>query len=318
MKRIIMMLAIVLAVSLVGCGSSGSASGSAKSGASGANAAQASGASAAQSADKPDKNGFDEATNQVVNVLGVEFSFPSYFQETSNKDGKLIYEVPPVDGVSENVTAICFNDPSAKAASVEKFQEVKESSLLSVFSPDKFKNVKLVDSVDGGIADLPSGVYSLTGTFVSGGESHDFTARAGKFLNGNLQVGTVFLMQFDTAKSNYLPDFDKVLASARVVEQPPAEGAPAEGASDGVSPDVREALDSYEAFIDEYIDFMQRYKDSGNTTAMLNDYLSYLQRYSDFVAKVDAMKTDNMSNADLAYYLEVTARVSQKLLDAMV
>jgi len=178
--------------------------------------------------------------------------------------------------------------------------------------------VKIVDSADGGIADLPSGIYALTGTFTSKGNSYNFTARVGRFLNGSLQVGTVALIQLDTAKSNYLPDFDKILASARVVEQPPAEEAPAEQASNGVSPDVREMLDSYEAFVDEYIEFMQKYKNSDNVTAMMSDYLSYMQRYSDFVAKVNAMDSNSMSSADAAYYIEVTSRVSQKLLNAAV
>lgn len=84
-----------------------------------------------------------------------------------------------------------------------------------------------------------------------------------------------------------------------------------------VSADVKEALDSYEAVMDEYVDFMQRYKDSGYSASMLSDYTDMLQKYNDFSEKINAMDTGNMSNADYAYYIEVTSRVSQKLLAAM-
>ena len=317
MKRIIVAVVVMVTISLAACGlgcsgrSSGSASSAAKS--------AASETTAAQSVQLPDKNGFDEATNQVVNVQGVEFSLPAYFRESSNKDGAMTFSTTSGDGSSEDVIVICLSNPSATVASVEAFQEKKQSAAASLLNSDSFKNVKVVESTEGGVADLSSGIYTFTATYASKGKSYDVTARVGVFLNSNLQVGAIGLFQYNnTVKSNYLPDFDKVLASARVVEQAQSGETSAQGESGAVSPDVREMLDSYEAFMDEYIDFMQRYKDSGNTAAMMNDYLSYLQRYSDFIAKVNAVDSSSMSAADAAYYVEVTTRVSQKLLNAAV
>lgn len=116
---------------------------------------------------------------------------------------------------------------------------------------------------------------------------------------------------------------DAASESAAASEEP-ASSDSGESAESGnssnsgeVSPDVKEALDSYEAFIDEYVAFMQEYKDSGNAVGMLSDYTSFLQRYTDFAQKIDAMDTSDMSTADYAYYIEVTSRVSQKLLGVL-
>ena len=82
--------------------------------------------------------------------------------------------------------------------------------------------------------------------------------------------------------------------------------------------EVKEALDSYEAYMDEYIAFMERYKaaDATDMVAMMGDYTDMLSRYSEFAEKIDALGESELTNAELAYYLEVTNRVSQKLLNA--
>lgn len=85
-----------------------------------------------------------------------------------------------------------------------------------------------------------------------------------------------------------------------------------------IRPEVKEALDSYEAYMDEYIAFMERYKaaDATDMVAMMGDYTDMLSRYSEFAEKINALGESELTNAELAYYLEVTNRVSQKLLNA--
>lgn len=85
-----------------------------------------------------------------------------------------------------------------------------------------------------------------------------------------------------------------------------------------VSVDLKEMLDSYEAFMDEYIEFMNSYKESGDTMSMLSQYTDYMQKYTDLMQKIESVDTSNMSAADYAYYIEVTSRVSEKLLKVSV
>ncbi len=83
-----------------------------------------------------------------------------------------------------------------------------------------------------------------------------------------------------------------------------------------IRPEVKEFLDAYEACMDEYVDFMQKYMnaDPSSMASMMGDYYRMLTRYTEFAEKIDAFDESELTNAELAYYLEVTNRVSQKLL----
>ena len=88
--------------------------------------------------------------------------------------------------------------------------------------------------------------------------------------------------------------------------------------TDGIRPEIKEAIDSYEAFFDEYIAFMQSYAENDAPFDMLSDYLDYMTKYTDMMQKLDELSNEELNDAELAYYLEVSARINQKLLDAAV
>lgn len=83
-----------------------------------------------------------------------------------------------------------------------------------------------------------------------------------------------------------------------------------------IRPEIKEFLDAYEVFVDEYVDFMQKYLNADPTSMaeMLGDYYSFLSRYTEFEEQLDAFSESELTDAELAYYLETTGRVSQKLL----
>lgn len=86
----------------------------------------------------------------------------------------------------------------------------------------------------------------------------------------------------------------------------------------GVDPDLKEFLDSYEAFMDEYVEFMKKYNsDPSNAVTMINDYVKILGKYQEFAAKAENYKQEDMSKEDLAYYVDSMARIEKKLLEAM-
>lgn len=84
----------------------------------------------------------------------------------------------------------------------------------------------------------------------------------------------------------------------------------------GIRPEFKEAMDSYEAFFDEYIDFMKQYTSSNDPLGMLEDYTDYMTQYADTMSAMDEIDDSELTSEELAYYLEVTARVNQKLLGA--
>lgn len=84
----------------------------------------------------------------------------------------------------------------------------------------------------------------------------------------------------------------------------------------GVDPDLKEFLDSYEAFMDEYVVFMKKYKDDpGNAISMLSEYAVIMEKYTDFAEKIDKYDSNEMSTEDAKYYLEVINRCNQKMLE---
>lgn len=74
----------------------------------------------------------------------------------------------------------------------------------------------------------------------------------------------------------------------------------------------RQVLSDYEAFMNRYVDFMKKYKNSSDTTSMLTDYTKPMKEYADWTQKIGDMKSD-LSGDDLNYYLEVMSRVTKKL-----
>lgn len=88
-----------------------------------------------------------------------------------------------------------------------------------------------------------------------------------------------------------------------------------EKSSDEVSADFKETMDEYEAFMNDYVDFMKKYENSDDTASMLADYGKMMAQYAEFTEKIDAIDEDELSDADYAYYMKVTGRVTEKLAE---
>ena len=85
--------------------------------------------------------------------------------------------------------------------------------------------------------------------------------------------------------------------------------------TEGVSADFKALMDSYEEFFDSYVAFMKKYKASTDQVSMMGDLADYMGKYSDMMSKLDAIDSKSLSDADAAYYAEVSARVMKKLAE---
>lgn len=83
----------------------------------------------------------------------------------------------------------------------------------------------------------------------------------------------------------------------------------------GVRPEFKEAMDSYEAFFDEYVEFMKTFSASDNPISMMTDYAKFMGQYVQTMADFEAVNEQEMSTEEALYYAEVSTRVSQKLLE---
>lgn len=82
---------------------------------------------------------------------------------------------------------------------------------------------------------------------------------------------------------------------------------------DGMRKDFKDAMDSYEAFYDSYIEFLKSY-DAGNLT-MLAEYTDFISKAADMDQKFSEWESEDLNDAELAYFIDVQARVNKKLLE---
>ncbi len=80
--------------------------------------------------------------------------------------------------------------------------------------------------------------------------------------------------------------------------------------------EFKDAMDSYESFMDEYVAFMKKYKDSNGTDmSLMTDYYSYLNKYTKLCQDFEKWEEDDLNTAEMSYYIDVQARVNKKLLE---
>ncbi len=82
---------------------------------------------------------------------------------------------------------------------------------------------------------------------------------------------------------------------------------------DGIRPEIREAIDSYEEFFREYVDFMKSY-DASDVSA-LGDYLSFMGKYTETMQKLDDMEDTDLTDAENVYLTQAMLRIDQMLLE---
>ncbi len=79
--------------------------------------------------------------------------------------------------------------------------------------------------------------------------------------------------------------------------------------------DFKSAMDSYEKFFDEYVAIMKKYASNPNDMSILGDYTKYMGKYAQMMKDFEKWESEDMNAAETAYYLEVQARITKKLLE---
>lgn len=84
----------------------------------------------------------------------------------------------------------------------------------------------------------------------------------------------------------------------------------------GIRPEFKEAMDAYEAFYNEYCDFMVSYQKNPTDLKLVIQYGQLLTKMADVDEAFEKWDESDLNNEELKYYLEVNSRVMQKLVDA--
>lgn len=119
------------------------------------------------------------------------------------------------------------------------------------------------------------------------------------------------LSDVPAARGTVLECTSGVLNDSKENERPTPEEI---GAPGGLRPEFKEAMDSYEAFFDDYCDFLEKYQQNPSDLELLAEYSEMLMKLSEMEASFGEWKEADMNKEELAYYLEVSNRITQELL----
>lgn len=100
--------------------------------------------------------------------------------------------------------------------------------------------------------------------------------------------------------------------STTPAKEPETEETP-DNPDEQIRPEIKEAIDSYEAFVDEYCTFMTEY--SLTDLSKLSTYNELIQKELVMTQKFEALEKEELTTAEALYYSEVSLRCSQKMLD---
>ena len=85
---------------------------------------------------------------------------------------------------------------------------------------------------------------------------------------------------------------------------------------DGMRPEFKKAMDSYEEFMTEYCEFMKKYGESdGTDLGLVADYANYMSKYAEWVKDFEGWDDGEMNTEEAAYYLDIQKRISKKLIE---
>ena len=116
----------------------------------------------------------------------------------------------------------------------------------------------------------------------------------------------------DTSSSESSSDSDSSSSSSSSSSNSSSSGS--YSSSKTVTPELKEYCDSYEALMDQYINLLE--SADQDTPEFMTQYAEYMMKLADFEEKSAYWdeKTDEMSDADYAYYSACMTRISANLI----
>lgn len=249
-----------------------------------------------------DRAGFDDSREEKLGPFTLQV--PSYFSKESSSEGKA-----QLVGKDKDVFIQLVRSDDLKDHSGEEMLSTLSGKLSTGDSVSSFEALNEPTRVDGAAKET----YRQSARMVTGGleAEAEFAVVVDREINGALGM---VLVQAVSSPYRYTEDFEKIVASV-AVEEPPAEEEVATGTD--LRPEFKEAMDSYEAFFDEYVEYMQLYQSDPTNMELLLGLSDMIAREAEMMDQFDAWQSGDLNSAEMAYYLEVQARIYKKLAEVL-
>ena len=102
---------------------------------------------------------------------------------------------------------------------------------------------------------------------------------------------------------------EEIKSSKEEAESTETETHDSSSLVDGMWPKFKKTMDSYEAFYDEYCDFMKKYAGNSFNLKLLEEYTDMVSKIAEMDERFSVWNEDEMNGVELKYYLEVNNRV---------
>ena len=86
----------------------------------------------------------------------------------------------------------------------------------------------------------------------------------------------------------------------------------------GIRPEFKKSMESYEAFFDEYIEFMSSFKYEDAGLSALAKYTEFLTKYEKAMSEMDKIDESELTDAEDKLFLETQLRINNKLAEAAI
>lgn len=86
----------------------------------------------------------------------------------------------------------------------------------------------------------------------------------------------------------------------------------------GIRPEFKKSMESYEAFFDEYIEFMSSFKYEDAGLSALAKYTEFLTKYEKAISEMDKIDESELTEAEDKLFLETQLRINNKLAEAAI
>ncbi len=265
-----------------------------------------------------------EVGEHEITFYDTVFSIPSVFSEEKTEDywyyriynksnGKVDALISLYQEKYEDIDSLVYK---------ENYKEIISAIIEGMEELDEIKGVSKAEDVD--FCGLP-GQRWTTELEVDGSVLRGFGVVG--FNSSSDRVIMIMAAEREGVEKNWLDYCWYTIKNARLADNAKAEEEANVNNTDslkqgnpqpanGIRPEFKAAMDSYEEFFDEYIAFLKKMENSDNPLEWYSDYMQYMTKYSEAMEGLESMESEDMTNEETLYYLEVTSRINQKLLAA--
>lgn len=263
---------------------------------------------------KPQKNAFNENTAKKVVAGNYEIPVPDYWEEDTPDAGNVDYRGYAEKGAKIVMLMINSQTDTIDPATFDVLYDDKDNmvEMLTENLSDSFGGCEFTGCDIYETDELKGMTFDFSFTYDEYGMECKTRWVVFPSEKDNKWI-YISLVSSNYANYSYDEDFMKMINAIKKRTNAAAETSAT--VSKGIRPEFKEAMDSYEAFYDEYCDIMKKYMENPTDLTIFSQYSECLEKAEEFDEKIDAIDEDSLTPEEDAYYLEVTGRVLAKMLE---